>query len=414
MTNQTPARERLGAHGVAERFGVPMKPGNAGGGKGPQFKTDATRGEGPGDWATYQLRTAFRNCRRRCTRKRRQNPATASTPSTTRSAATTFWRTPMPSAAPTRARRAWTVRTSRRSKRMGSSDGWANWRLRSGRRLTDRTLQTRVHTEGQGQAQAAGHLNLAGSGLHDGSDAGAGADLRSRASTGTLRLPSWAKRPTGGGQGAGAGVSRPSGRGGRRPRGLLREHSPCRPAQIGCASDRRSARAASDQDVAGLPRGRNRRSGSEDAHDRGAGQAARHSAGLADLTLAGESLHAPVRAGMEDVRARANPRHAARDLRRRPRDPVQTGQGRSGPAKPARDHGQAEADGERGEDAHLQSAGGRVRLSGLHVRTDVLGEDRPSPYRPPAIKEEHSARGRESSRADRPMGNMARDHDAGG
>jgi group II intron reverse transcriptase/maturase len=30
--------------------------------------------------------------------------------------------------------------------------------------------QTRVHTEGQRQAQAAGHLNLAGSGLHDGSD----------------------------------------------------------------------------------------------------------------------------------------------------------------------------------------------------------------------------------------------------
>ena len=30
--------------------------GNAGGGKGPQFKTDAIRGEGPGDWETYQLR----------------------------------------------------------------------------------------------------------------------------------------------------------------------------------------------------------------------------------------------------------------------------------------------------------------------------------------------------------------------
>ena len=58
----------------------------------------------------------------------------------TRSAARTFWRTPMPSAAPTRARRAWTVRTSRTSRRTGSSDGWANWRLRSGRRLTDRTL----------------------------------------------------------------------------------------------------------------------------------------------------------------------------------------------------------------------------------------------------------------------------------
>src|SRR5258707_13893652 len=31
--------------GVAEGFVVPMKLGNAGGGKGPQFKTDAIRGE---------------------------------------------------------------------------------------------------------------------------------------------------------------------------------------------------------------------------------------------------------------------------------------------------------------------------------------------------------------------------------
>ena len=38
--------------GVAERLVVLLKPGNAGGGKGPQFKTDATSGEGPGDWAT--------------------------------------------------------------------------------------------------------------------------------------------------------------------------------------------------------------------------------------------------------------------------------------------------------------------------------------------------------------------------
>src|ERR1700746_675766 len=31
---------------------TPLKPGNAGGGKGPQFKTNATSGAGPGDWAT--------------------------------------------------------------------------------------------------------------------------------------------------------------------------------------------------------------------------------------------------------------------------------------------------------------------------------------------------------------------------
>ena len=37
--------------------------------------------------------------------------------------------------------------------------------------------QTRVHTEGQRQAQAAGHLDPAGSGVHDSSDAGARTDL---------------------------------------------------------------------------------------------------------------------------------------------------------------------------------------------------------------------------------------------
>ena len=77
--DQPDAREgQAGRLGVAERFAVPRKLGNAGEGKGPQFKTDATSGEGFGDWATYQLRKLLRNCRRRCTRKRRQKPAIAS------------------------------------------------------------------------------------------------------------------------------------------------------------------------------------------------------------------------------------------------------------------------------------------------------------------------------------------------
>jgi hypothetical protein len=49
--DQPEAREgQAGRLGVAERFVVPLKPDNAGGGKGPQFKTDAIRGEGHGDW----------------------------------------------------------------------------------------------------------------------------------------------------------------------------------------------------------------------------------------------------------------------------------------------------------------------------------------------------------------------------
>ncbi len=40
--DQPDAREGRSGHlGVAERLVVPKKPGNAGGGKGPQFKTNA-------------------------------------------------------------------------------------------------------------------------------------------------------------------------------------------------------------------------------------------------------------------------------------------------------------------------------------------------------------------------------------
>src|ERR1700730_1212840 len=117
--DQPDAREgQAGRPGEAERFMVLMKPGNAGGGTGPQFKTNAIRSEGPGDWVTYQLRRVFRNCRWRCTRKRRQKPAIASTPCTTRSAAKISWLMLMLSAAPTRAHRVWTDRTSRTSTRM--------------------------------------------------------------------------------------------------------------------------------------------------------------------------------------------------------------------------------------------------------------------------------------------------------
>jgi acetyl esterase/lipase len=45
--DQTDAREGQAVRdGVTERPVVPWKPGNAGGGKGPQFKTNARRGEG--------------------------------------------------------------------------------------------------------------------------------------------------------------------------------------------------------------------------------------------------------------------------------------------------------------------------------------------------------------------------------
>jgi hypothetical protein len=48
---QPDAREgQAGPTRVAERFVVPLKPGNSGGGKGPQFKANARSNRQPGDW----------------------------------------------------------------------------------------------------------------------------------------------------------------------------------------------------------------------------------------------------------------------------------------------------------------------------------------------------------------------------
>src|SRR5499427_10726047 len=90
------------------------------------------------------------------------------------------------------------------------------------------------------------------------------------------------------------------------------------------------------------------------------------------------------------------------------------GQRGEGVAPPARDHGQAEADRERGEDTDLQGSGRGVRLLGLYVRADVLSGDGQGPVGLPTGKEEHQAHGRKSPRADRPSGYLAGDHKAGG
>ena len=51
--SQLDSREgQAGSHGVADRPVVPLKPGNAGGGKGPEFKEVARRGNGQGEWAS--------------------------------------------------------------------------------------------------------------------------------------------------------------------------------------------------------------------------------------------------------------------------------------------------------------------------------------------------------------------------
>src|SRR5467141_2305835 len=98
-----------------------------------------------------------------------------------------------------------------------------------------------------------------------------------------------------------------------------------------------------------MPRGRNRQSRKEDTHNRSPGQPSRHPARFSHLTIAGESLHAPVRVGVEDARAGAKPRLSHRDLRGRPRDLVPERQSRRGAAETAQDYEQAEAHGQRGK-----------------------------------------------------------------
>ena len=45
-TNRRPVTAQTGRPGVTERSVVPMRPGNAGGGKGPRFRTNAASSEG--------------------------------------------------------------------------------------------------------------------------------------------------------------------------------------------------------------------------------------------------------------------------------------------------------------------------------------------------------------------------------
>src|SRR5271166_3693652 len=61
----------------------------------------------------------------------------------------------------------------------GAAMAWRTGACAQAEDLPTGPNQKSVHTEGQRQTQAAGHLNLAGSSLHDSSDAGAGTDLRS-------------------------------------------------------------------------------------------------------------------------------------------------------------------------------------------------------------------------------------------
>ena len=123
---------------MAERPAVPLKPGNAGGGKGPQFKTDAGSSEGPGDLVTCHSKKCS-EAADGVTRESEGRSRLSLLRPIRQDQARIFWLRLTPVPFQQRAHRAWTAKTSQTSKRVGSSGGWLNWRLRSGGRNTDRS-----------------------------------------------------------------------------------------------------------------------------------------------------------------------------------------------------------------------------------------------------------------------------------
>ena len=358
--DQPEAREgQAGRPGVAERLVVPLKPGNAGGGKGPQFKTDARRGEGPGDWATYQLRIVFRSCRRRYTRKRRQKPAIASTPCTTRFTEKTSWPMRMPQ-----------CRSNEGAPGVDGQDfadveayGVQRWLGELALALREESYRPdpirRVFIP-----KANGKLRPLGiSTLRDRVCMTAAMLVLEPIFEADLPSEQYAYRPGRNAQQAVVEVEDRLFRG--HPEVVdadladyFGQHSTPRTNAVGSASHRGSARAASDQDVAGVPRGRNRPTAAgRHARPRpktsGAASRKAHPSHhcwpiftCAGLCWGGrssgwsDSLGSRIVTYADDLVILCRQRQGGRSL-----------------AATARDHGQAEAHGQRGEDTDLQGTG---------------------------------------------------------
>src|SRR5713226_3530625 len=113
--DQLATREsQAGPDGVTERLAVPMKPGNAGGGKGPQLKGNARSNE---DRGIDDESSNPRKCSEVADGVARESEAFVSMPCTTRCTGRTLWPSPINAAKPTVERQEWMVRGSRTSRR---------------------------------------------------------------------------------------------------------------------------------------------------------------------------------------------------------------------------------------------------------------------------------------------------------
>src|SRR5260370_42503702 len=183
--DQPDGREgQAGRVGVAERPVVPLKPGNAGGGKGPQFKTNAASSEGPeigkpsnSEKCSETARSVTRESEGR-SRLSLLRPVRQDQPR--RYSGTCLCPVPLQQGRTGSGRPGFCGYRGIRGRTMAGGTGAC---AQAGD-LPAAANQTSLYTEAQRQTQAAGHLDRTGAGLHDSSEAAAGADLRSRSSAG--------------------------------------------------------------------------------------------------------------------------------------------------------------------------------------------------------------------------------------
>src|SRR5271156_4366638 len=161
--DQPDAREgESGRFGVAERLVVPLKPGNAGGGKGPQFKTNAPSGEGPGIGKPINSETCSKAAdgvtRESEGRSRLSLLRAVRQDQPRRHLGLCLCPVPLEQG---RAGCGWPGLCGYRSVWGGTVAGRTGACAQAGEVPTGAD-QTRVYTEGQRQTQAAGHLDCAG------------------------------------------------------------------------------------------------------------------------------------------------------------------------------------------------------------------------------------------------------------
>jgi hypothetical protein len=194
-----------------------MKPGNAGGGKGPWFKTDAASSEGleigqpihsdqGSETADGVARESEGRSRLPLLRPVRQDQSRRHPGACLCPVPLQQGRTGCGCSGLRGRRSVW-----------GAAVAWRTGACAQRGDIPTGPHQTSVHTEGQfngeePEPQAVGNFDPAGSGLHDSSDAGARTDLRSRPSTRAVRLPPRAQRPASSGAGGRVAVPQPPGR----------------------------------------------------------------------------------------------------------------------------------------------------------------------------------------------------------